>query len=156
MGDSAAHDLGRFLYRLVRGVPWRRESDPVDGAEWLFRRVSNDHYQAGLAVPLQQMAFHPNAHDTDGISFFREMFSSKHRVAMFGRKAPYVVARLQVRDLPAGLSIVAAPENDASVPRGHCVIPELSYNRRKTPEADEFKRNLRDIAAVVYCPNRAQ
>jgi hypothetical protein len=40
------------------------------------------------------------------------------------------------------------------VPRGHCVIPEVSYGNRRTTTTDEFKRNLRDLAVVVYGPNK--
>jgi hypothetical protein len=144
--------LNRFVYRAARGVPFRAESDPLTPNEWLLRRIPNnaDYYKPAEPVPIQRVAFEPNKQDVDGLSFFREMFISPRELGLkTGRKPPYVVARIRLKDLQAN-NIKIRPAPDEEQPRGHVVAPEITYPARKSTK--EAQRQLRDSARLAFDP----
>lgn len=165
MGELAATlscaSLNRFIYRLVRGVPFRSERDAVGDAEWLLRKVPSgnaDYYDASLKTPLQRIAFRPNKHDVDGISFFREIFVSPRSLGYEGRKPPYYVVRLRARQVAAiGLRILPCPDPDQ--PPGHLVLPDLCFKAKQTAAekeaASRLQVALRDIASLAFDPTAA-
>jgi hypothetical protein len=146
--------LNRFVYRLARGVPFLSESDPLTPNEWLLRRIPNnaDYYKPAEPVPIQRVAFEPNKQDVDGLSFFREMFISPRELGLkTGRKPPYIVARVRLKDIEANnIKIHAAP--DSEQPAGHAVAPEITYAARKATK--EAQRQLRDCAKLAFDPAR--
>jgi hypothetical protein len=154
MGDLAAeqaHRVGRFVYRLLHGALLRHERDPIANNEWLLRRIPTnaEYYRPDLPERLQRAAFAPNKQDTDGISFYRELFISRRHLAKHtGRKPPYVVCRIRARQVPQGLTVIASPDPDLSQPRGHCTIPQISYETRKTTV--ELQIELRKQVSVVF------
>lgn len=161
MGELAATlscgRLDRFIYRLVRGVPFRSERDAVGDAEWLLRKVPSgnaQYYDPSLQTPLQRIAFKPNKDDVDGISFFREMFVSPRRLGYEGRKPPYYVVRLRARQVAAiGLRILPLPDPDQ--PPGHLVLPGLCFKAKQTAAEKELQVALRDIASLAFDPTAA-
>lgn len=162
MGELAATfscgRLDRFIYRLVRGVPFRSERDPVGDAEWLLRKVPSgnaQYYDPSLQTPLQRIAFRPNTKDVCGISFFREIFVSPRSLGYKGRKPPYYVVRLRARQVAAiGLRILPLPDPDQ--PPGHLVLPELCFKAKQTvaekEAASRLQVALRDIASLAFDP----
>lgn len=130
------------------------ENSPVLPAERVFRRILKAYYDASLAQPIQRVSFVPNKSDDDGLSLFREAFTSAAEVAAKGPNAKgYVVARLLVQDIVGlGLSVVPAP--DETQPRGHCLIPELTIEFHKTGKnkAKELEQSLAELAGrdVIY------
>lgn len=165
MGELAATlscgTLDRFIYRLVRGVPFRSERDAVGDAEWLLRKVPSgnaQYYDSSLQTPLQRIAFRPNTGDVGGISFFREIFVSPRRLGYEGRKPPYYVVRLRARQIAEiGLRILPLPDPDQ--PPGHLVLPELCFKAKQTAAeketASRLQVALRDIASLAFDPTAA-
>ncbi len=165
MGELKAtlscRNLDRFIYRLVRGVPFRSERDAVGGAEWLLRRVPSgnaQYYDPSLQTPLHRIAFKPNAGDVDGISFFREMFISPRSLGYEGRKPPYYVVRLRSRQVAAiGLRFLPRPDPDQ--PPGHLVLPDLCFKGKQSAAEKEATSRLqvalRDIASLAFDPTAA-
>ena len=160
-GNTLLRRLNRFIYRLVRGVPFRSERDAVGDAEWLLRKVPSGnaaYYDPSLKTPLQRIAFRPNEYDVDGISFFRETFVSPRSLGYEGRKPPYYVVRLRARQVAAiGLRILPLPDPDQ--PPGHLVLRELCYKARQTvaekEAASRLQVALRDIASLAFDPTAA-
>jgi hypothetical protein len=129
----------------------------VSGAEWLLRRVpdGNPAYFDPLqpAQPLQRIAFKPSPEDLDGISLFREMFVSPPVLSMTGRKPPYCVVRLRVRDVERiGLKVQPAPDDEQ--PAGHVVLPGLRHAEKPSSKEKEQSKTyqllLRD---AVHLPS---
>lgn len=128
------------------------EADPVPAIEKLLRRIPSNpqYYDPQSALPIAPVAFRPTERDIDGISLFREFFTSAREVSAAGRKPfTYYVARLIVADmLKLGLTIRAAP--DPEQPKGHVVIPEMSYsadrNRAKELAVKLARIAMNDIA----------
>ena len=144
--------IGRFVYRLLRGAPFKTEGDKVEGSEWILRRVPREgdplYYDPTQDKPLQRVAFRPNRQDTDGLSLFRESFISSRQLAMTGGKPPYHIVRLKAcRVCEIGLTVVAAPDPDQ--PPGHVIIPELCFrkseSRLQKEQANKFQLALRDV-----------
>jgi hypothetical protein len=118
------------------------ELQPLEDSEFVYRRIPQSFYDPGLPVPIPALAFRPNQNDTTGISIFRARFVEP-AATLIGvdadKRDTYYIARLLVQDLrKLGLTVV--PEPDPDGPRGHSVIPELSW---KAYQAN--KRDLREI-----------
>jgi hypothetical protein len=151
-----SHSLSRFLYRLLHGAPFCTEARAVTPREWLLRRIPSNtqYYKRELAVPFQRVAFAPHESDTDGLSVFREMFVSPRYLALkTGAKPPYIVARIRACDFtPLKLSLQPSPDPDPREPRGHTVIPELTYARRRATK--DLQADLSEKAILAYDPAR--
>jgi hypothetical protein len=103
------------------------ELEPVDGNEFVYRRIHPRFHKPDLAVPVLFEAFRPNRNDTTGLSLFRALFAQPMDCLPrdAAKSTGYLVARLLVSDLhDLGLSI--HPQPDPSGPAGHAVIRELS------------------------------
>jgi len=150
--------LGRFIHRLIAFVPHMSEDDPIGPDEWLLRRVPNrqpDYFNPALAVPVASAAFAPTKYDTDGISFFRELFVAPETVSMSGTKPPYIVVRLRSSGIVAlGMTPTATPDK-AGLP-GHVSLPELAYIPKPTEGERKrqtgFRLGLVEIAVAVIVP----
>jgi hypothetical protein len=106
------------------------EHEPVEGNEFVYRRIHCTFYKSGLPIPIQAAAFRPNQHDTSGISVFRACFvQPADTLANVSppKRDEYYVVRLAVRDLNR-LGLTVVPEPDPDGPPGHAVIPELSWS----------------------------
>jgi hypothetical protein len=150
--------LNRSLYRLLHLAPFRTERDPVSPDEWLLRRVPRaaDYFDPAGKVPLSPLAFASVKQDTDGISLFRELFTSARALSATGRKPPYYVVRIRASDVNA-LALSLQPSPDAEQPEGHVVIPELCYRPKPTVGQKEaalrLRIALRDLARLAVDPN---
>ena len=78
------------------------ERDPVDAHEFVLRAIANDesHYRPNHPQgPILRIAFGPTQQDTNGISFYRELFVPASKVAAaLPRHGDYYIARLKARD----------------------------------------------------------
>jgi hypothetical protein len=135
------------------------EHQPVDEGEFVYRRIHRTYYQAGLPIPIQLAAFRPNPSDTTGLSVFRAAFvQPEDTLARLdaSKRNEYYIARIAVGDLQRlGLSVV--PEPDPNGPRGHAVIPELSWQAYQA-DKQRLKRVLLELArlastAIVHTPS---
>jgi hypothetical protein len=97
---------------------------PIEGNEYLLRRIHKSHFDKSLPIPIQPVAFKPTDSDEDGLSVFRERFTSAIEVARSGRAVDsYYVVRLPVGSLlDLGLTVKPTP---GDLP-GHAVIVELN------------------------------
>lgn len=105
------------------------ELQPVDVSEVVYRRIHRNHYQTGLPVPIQRVAFCPNPNDATGLSVFRAAFVQPADTLAnieATKRNDYYVARIAVQDLHR-LGLTVEPDPDPSGPPGHAIIPELSY-----------------------------
>jgi hypothetical protein len=122
----------------------------VDPGESILRRIppNPDHYNPSLDPPISAFSFRPNKNDVDGISLYREHFTSVEALANSGRKPPYIVARLNASDIFAlGLSLDPTP-GEGDLP-GHVVIPELSVSayQNNRPFVREMNLKLAKLAS---------
>jgi hypothetical protein len=135
------------------------EHQPIDANEFVYRRIHRAYYQPGLPLPVQPAAFRPNQQDSTGLSVFRALFVQPQdalATVEAGKRNDYYIARLAVIDLHR-LGLTVTPEPDPSRPRGHAVIPELSW---QAYQAD--KHRLKEIqvklarlagAAIIHQPS---
>lgn len=114
------------------------EQDSVEAEEFILRRILNlpNWVDLTLSRPIQGVAFSPTDKDADGISVFREQFTTPEAVAKTGANpAGYYVARLQASELIGlGLSITPDPLPPDSGPRGHALVPEMCSGMDKPNE----------------------
>src|SRR5438874_2492703 len=105
------------------------EHEPVDGSEFVYRRIHPKFYNSALAIAVLLEAFRPNRNDTSGLSVLRARFAQPQDTLAEGdpaKVAGYYVARLAVRDLQ-DLGLTVKPEPLPGGPPGHAVIPQLSW-----------------------------
>lgn len=152
-GRDLGSRLDRFIYRLLCGAPFRRDTDAIDPREWLLRRIPHAYLDRSASPPVSRAAFRPNSTDTDGISLFREMFLSPKRLSATGKKAPFLVVRLRASDVVGlGLSLDASP--DSKQPPGHSHVPELTdaEMKRDKEQSKTYQFGLQFCCNVAYCP----
>lgn len=112
------------------------ENDPVDDGEFLLRRIFKQYVRVGALFVIDRGGFTPSPSDDDGLSFFRELFTTAQVVADAApekKRGQYYVVRLAVRDVRAQM-LTLTPKPDPEQPPGHVIIPELAlgeYERRK-------------------------
>ncbi len=131
------------------------EFDPVNERESLLRRIPNQpsHYDSKQHLPITRVAFEPSQKDTDGISVFRELFSSASQVAQ-GARTPndcYVASIYARRFFSLDLSVV--PDPDPNQPRGHALVREI-HTKMDKKLRKELGKKLADIASenIVFSP----
>jgi hypothetical protein len=73
---------------------------------------------------------------------------------MAGNKPPYVVARLRASSvLEAGASINPTPDHDQ--PPGHCSIPEIKFEGRKSSKDSKARQQkLANASEPAHIPTR--
>lgn len=118
------------------------EHDNVLPDEYVLRRVliQADCINLDLRKPVQETAFRPTNQDVNGISVYRELFTTPEAVAREGRSPKgYYVLRIPVNEILAlGLTVVENPDEN-QLP-GHCLIPEVNVKKRGNRDA---KRELK-------------
>jgi hypothetical protein len=117
-------------------------SDPIDGDEYLYRRVPvvTNRVRDQCVDP---HAFRPNEKDTTGLSLERARLTSPEDAARGPSGGGYYIARVRARDIrDLGLVIVPRP----SVRPGHVELPGLTYENRRTDQAEEWQVQLADLA----------
>ena len=149
--------LDRFLYRLWRGIPFRKEADRVETSEWLLRRISlrSNWYDPNRTPPFARVSYQPNDKDVDGLSLFRESFISPTVLASTGGKPPYVIARVRVeRFTDLGISIVASANQ--TEPPGHVSVPALAYESYllDRPGSKSIQRHLAEDSSPAFNPTK--
>jgi hypothetical protein len=139
----------RFRLRtLRRGWPWYFEDFPVQPDEILLRAIPNtqryfDETMGSWAV--DPYAFEPNKkRDPDGLSFFRQDFTTLRAVAETSRHPN----RARVGLIPASelirLGVPAQAEPDSSGLAGHVIVPGL----RVVPNAARSRAEKQKIADI--------
>ncbi len=97
----------------------------------------------------------PNNGDTEGISVFRENFTTPDEIDLATEKpGEYFIARLRVYDLnKLGLTVV--PDPLKGQPQGHALIPELRLAEYKSKRnwAIETQKSMADLAQVIHNPS---
>jgi hypothetical protein len=106
--------------------------EPIEDDEILYRRILTDWYDPTDAS-ISDNAFKPNKHDVDGISLCRAKLV-RIEVAAQGRSSKgYYVGCLKASDLREnGIEIRPDPQENN---KGHCLIPSMTYEKRRTDEA---------------------
>src|SRR5213594_162251 len=87
---------------LVANAAMNADSPHVGEEETVLRRIHHRFYDAGQPIAIQPEAFRPTTRDEDGLSVFRERFTSPALVIAAieeGKRHQYYIARLTVRDL---------------------------------------------------------
>jgi len=105
------------------------------------------------------MAFKPHPkRDIDGMSFFREDFTTPRKLAKASRHPNGVrVCRLTVVELTS-LQLDTAVDPDPKELPGHCIVPKLKYVKKLKPEERQWIKKisadlaLRATANKVYSP----
>jgi hypothetical protein len=115
------------------------ELEPVGHEESVLRRIPMSFYEEGLPTPIQRAAFRPNEQDTTGLSVYRARFVSSYSDVLRNvkpeKREKYYICRLCARDLFA-LNLTVVPDPDPEDIPGHCIIPELSWQKYQ----DEYER----------------
>ncbi len=132
------------------------ERSPVSLNEWVLRAIPNvEHF---YKPPILRVAFEPNRNDTEGLSVFRERYTAAAEVARsLPKRGDYHVVRLSVREL-SELGLTVTPDPLAEGPRGHAIIPELSYpafradKRRLKAVQRRYAEMANRPGAIVYEP----
>lgn len=115
--------------------------EPIDDGELLFRRIPSVWFRDGKIEP---EAFLPRKNgDEDGISLSRGKYKSPEEAARPPVIRPgkvYYLSQFKATELrKVGLEAVPMPlPNDI----GHCVIPQMTSEKRRTDECREFARLL--------------
>ncbi len=136
------------------------DEEPVNDREFVYRRVHRSFFDVSLAMPIQREAFRPNRNDATGLSVFRSDFvlPADTLANIDPAKArDYCVCRLAVADL-LNLGLTVMPEPIADGPRGHAVIPELSWpayvaNKQRLKEVQLELARL--ASAGIVLPSRS-
>lgn len=135
------------LRTIAKGWPCYYEDSPVHPDEVLLRTIPNvpgyfTEEMGGWKVNLD--TFKPRKSDADGLSFFREDFITRQKLAYKNTHgAGVLIARITVQQLHQ-LGLTAKPCPEAGQPPGHTVVPELGFVERHLQSKEE-KRRLKDI-----------
>ena len=156
----------RLRFRtLVRGWPWYYETTPIFPCEVLLRAVPNvlGYFKESMGNwSVNPYAFVPRKVDTDGISFFREDFTTPSEVVKANRHwASVRVARITMKQLrELELDVQPAPDADKTQPSGHVIVPGMRFVEKPLQSQAERRRmadlsqKLAQMASQngVYCP----
>jgi hypothetical protein len=153
----------RLRFRtLVRGWPWYNETTPIFPGEVLLRAIPNvpGYVKESMGKwAVDPYAFEPHKkRDVDGMSFFREDFTTPEQLAAANRHpAGARVARITVRQLrQLGLDVECAPDQH-QLP-GHAMVPGMRFVANRSREE---KRRIQDLSQrlaqfasenKIFCP----
>lgn len=126
-------------------------TEPIDPDEVLYRRVLTDYYDPAKSPHPLVRGYHPNSSDTTGLSLTRAKYSSLQEEAARGRNPKgYYVAELRAADLfEREIKIVPKPELGNL---GHCELPELTFQSRRSDRAIEIESILADLSTDLKGP----
>lgn len=98
---------------------------PIEQNEFVLRRIHRNNVTRGTGVAVKRCEFEPKPQDIDGVSLFRERYTSVETLLAAARSPnDCYVARFCVRDLAAfGFHLQISP---GPLP-GHVGIVELTY-----------------------------
>lgn len=136
------------LHTLIRWL-WYFETNSVYSNETLLRAVPN---ALGYIKPsmgkwtVNPNVFEPNRkRDLDGMSFFREDFTTPQEVAESNRNQVGVrVVRITAKQLTE-LGLTAEPSPVPEQPPGHVIVPGMRYIDKKLL-SDADKRRIKDTS----------
>ncbi len=121
--------------------------DLIDADEMVYRRALVTWYDPVTKV-LSPEAFKPTRDDSDGLSLWRAKYVRMEDVAR-GRQPEYYVAALKASEIIAlGMHLEQDDPRRSGTP-GHCVIVELTYERRKEQRPLEWRVELSKKAMVM-------
>jgi hypothetical protein len=118
-------------------------SDPIDDEEYLYRRVP---VKMGWVrdQSVDPHAFRPNPNDITGLSLERARLASPEDAARGRGSSGYYIARIKCKDIrDLGLAVAPTPSDDRP---GHVELPGLTYENRKSDQAEEWQVQLADLA----------
>jgi len=126
--------------------------DPV------YRRIPvKQNYYKPETDELNRYAFNPNKNDTDGLSIsigrsdeHPDYLTLEEFAALGSNPQGYFVAELSLSVL--GENNVTIKEDRRPEDPGHCLIPELTYPKRRTPESVDLMNTLCEFTVQVHGP----
>jgi hypothetical protein len=140
----------RFSLRTIaRGWPWYYESAPIHPAEVLLRAIPNTagYYKEEMGDwQVNPYTFQPNKkRDIDGMSFFREHFTTPGKVASTNKHPDRArVARVMAWQLQQlGLEAIAQPD-EKELP-GHVIVPGMRFVD-KNLQSQDTRRGITDLS----------
>lgn len=128
--------------------------EPIDPDECVLRRIHRNNTDPDAPTLVKRCEFEPKKRDTDGLSFYRERYTSVVALRDNASSPDDVyVARFSVAELRAlGLSLNITP---GDLP-GHVSAPEVSYARFQADKvaSKELQRQLAVLASnrIVHSP----
>lgn len=133
------------LRTLVRWL-WYFETTPILPDETLLHSIPNnqDYFDNAMgAWAVSPTAFKPHPkRDPDGMSFFREDFTTPKRMVKRNRHPDGVrVARMHVFQL-GQLNLHADPAPDDKELPGHVIVPELRYVKKQSTDERQNSKKL--------------
>jgi hypothetical protein len=157
----------RLRCRTLTRWLWYFEDTKISPDETLLRAIPNtpDFYDKNMGEwQVDPYAFKPNKkRDADGMSFYREDFSTPERVSNDNRhSAGARVARITVKQLInlGLLDIIPDPHQEKDRPAGHVYVPGMRYvdpkslSKEERQERERISAKLAEHATenVVYSP----
>jgi hypothetical protein len=124
-------------------LPLPADIERVDDDEFIYRRIPMQpaYYDPHFDSTPSPLAFKPIKNDTTGVSVSRALFKTPAEVARNERGKRYYVAKLRVGDLRRrGIRVEAKPIRPHDL--GHAEITSLTWDTRKTQQAEEFMVQL--------------
>jgi len=147
---------------LARGWPRYYETTPIFTREVLLRAIPNapGYFKGRIGKwAVDPYAFQPNRkRDVDGMSFFREDFTTPKEVADTNRHpAGARVAKITVQQLRSlGLDVECGPD-ESQLP-GHAIVPGMRFveglSKEQKRSIATLSLKLAEFASAngVYCP----
>ena len=144
--DSRGRRARLRLRTLARWLSYY-ETSPVSHDESLLRAIPNTpaHLSDDMGNwKIAPYAFQPNKNrDIDGMSFFREDFSTPKQIAKTNKHGSGArVASITVEQLES-LELTATPGPIASEPAGHSIVPGMRFVE-KSLLSTEQRREVKD------------
>jgi hypothetical protein len=127
-------------------------TEAIEDSEVVFRRVpvSQGWCDAAVQPHLSHLAFAPTKYDVTGISLSRAKYKTVEQAAAGSSRQGYYVALLKAGDLRSkGIDVVPKPLPDDP---GHCEIPSLIYQNRRTDPSIETTVQLALLVIDVKGP----
>lgn len=125
-------------------------AEAIGEEEVLYRRVplaNNPALYTEETEVLSPMTYHPHRHrDTAGISLNRAKYTTPEELAGRAAGKRYYIAALKAKDVFAlGVTVVPVPLDGDP---GHCEIPEMRADNRKSREVAELELALAGLSKV--------
>ena len=146
--DSRGRRARLRLRTLARWLTYY-ETAPVSRDETLLRAIPNtlDHLAEDMGNwKIAPYAFKPNkTRDIDGMSFFREDFSTPKHVAKTNRhELGARVARITAQQLE-DLALTVTPDPIDDEPAGHAIVPGMRFVEKRLLSKEE-QRRIKDLS----------
>ena len=130
------------------------ETDPIELDETLLRRIPNnpEFVNESLELPVIRLAYKPQRLDTDGLSVFRELFTSAQEIVDQGTnvKGYYVAALSAGRVVEIAGPVI--PDPLPAGPRGHSLIPSICVATKDATSAEQLELARLASENLVFRP----